>query len=533
MGINRRQFLKNSGISLTALAGAASMLRPNSAFAAFPCAATSDVSFVGGTSSYVSPNNSKAGRRGMIYDVLLPFQTDITAGIAGKTVIIKPNLSYASGAGAQAVLNATHVDALRGLIDFLRMINPNLPIVIAEASAGSTAGMMNWCGYLNLLSEFTNITLVDLNSNMTVTSSGSTGVSSNFPATTRHIWKFDQTGTVPINATSAFLDKNNYVISITRPKTHDCMVITATVKNMCMGMPLTGSSSVQSGNSKSLMHSANSGGVTPGEDKVLAYNLYQSATQMVLCGIPNFAVLDAWEGQQHNGPVSGTSIMQYCAVAGPDFLAVDRLAAKLMGFSDTPVIHQVTPYNNPSYTDMRALVWMSNSRLGNYDMSRINFRSGTLASLTTFIKNYQLHDHYTATNGTTTSWETIWADSTNMACGPITVLDSLLGSGVVFHDPSKRPIMNPQANVHAGGIVTGSEVRIDIFLPSVYQVNLGIYDMQGREVRRFRNEYLNAGRYSIGWDCKDNHGASLSNGNYIIKMSFGRDQMSDKITLLR
>jgi flagellar hook assembly protein FlgD len=57
--------------------------------------------------------------------------------------------------------------------------------------------------------------------------------------------------------------------------------------------------------------------------------------------------------------------------------------------------------------------------------------------------------------------------------------------------------------------------------------------MQGREVRRFRNEYLNAGRYSIGWDCKDNHGASLSNGNYIIKMSFGRDQMSDKITLLR
>ena len=226
--------------------------------------------------------------------------------------------------------------------------------------------------------------------------------------------------------------------------------------------------------------------------------------------------------------------MQYCAVAGPDFLAVDRLSAKLMGFSDTPVIHQVSPYTTPSYTDMRALVWMSNSQLGNYDLGKINFRYGTLVNLTTFVKQYQLHDQYTATNGVATSLETTWADSTNMAHGSTPVLDSqLVHTGVAFHDPAAKLVMNPQANMHADGVVTGNEVKIDLALPYGYSIDLGIYDLQGREVRRLGSEYLNPGRYSVGWDCRDDYGSRVPNGNYIIAMNFGRVRVCDRITLLR
>jgi len=161
MSLSRRNFLKNAGIGSAAVMGGASLLKTGSAFAAYPCAATSDVSFVGGTASYVSPNNSKTGRRGMIYDVLLPFQADITAAIQGKNVILKPNLvSGSTGATTQNILSSTHVDALRGAIDFLRMISPNLPIIIAEASSASTASMMSWVVYTKLLSDFTNITKV-------------------------------------------------------------------------------------------------------------------------------------------------------------------------------------------------------------------------------------------------------------------------------------------------------------------------------------------------------------------------------------
>ena len=57
--------------------------------------------------------------------------------------------------------------------------------------------------------------------------------------------------------------------------------------------------------------------------------------------------------------------------------------------------------------------------------------------------------------------------------------------------------------------------------------------MKGQEVRRLGFEHLNAGRYSIEWDCRDTHGSRVPNGNYIIKLEVGQRQMCDKITLLR
>ena len=48
---------------------------------------------------------------------------------------------------------------------------------------------------------------------------------------------------------------------------------------------------------------------------------------------PHLAVIDGYQGMEHNGPVSGTAITtpQQLAVASLDWLAADRIALTLMG----------------------------------------------------------------------------------------------------------------------------------------------------------------------------------------------------------
>jgi uncharacterized protein (DUF362 family) len=478
--------LKTTGATGAAMLVAGPSVLGGSAFAAYPAPAVSDVSFVGSSAS--------GTRRQMVIDVLTPFQAQIAAGIAGRNIIVKPNCVY------NTVLCATHVDALRGLLDFLRnTVGTTQPIIIGEASAYATApglsAVYDICGYPALTTEYSGVTLLDFND---------TGA---MPSATRHIWAMDLAGTQAISVTSAFLDANNYMISITRPKTHSSLTMTGTTKNMCMAMPLTAD--------KYRMHGVSpTTGQNAGEDKCLSYNVFQLANLFGPLGLPNLAVLDAWEGMQGQGPISGTSVMQYCAVASADYLAVDRLEAKLMGFSDTPT----EPMNKatPSYTDMRYLVWMSNAGLGNYDLAKINFIHGSLAEVTTYVKSYTLHTNYSGTP----SYETMWTGGP-----PSTLLDPTAVRDSRYLDP--KPFMAPQ--VH--GPVRGNQVKIDLSLPVGFTVHLGIFDLKGAEVRRLGQQYLPAGRYSMVWDCRDNHGARVPSGRYVIRLAFGSRAVCDHVTL--
>ena len=236
------------------------------------------------------------------------------------------------------------------------------------------------------------------------------------------------------------------------------------------------------------------------------------------------------------GPANGTSVMQYCMVASTDFVAVDRLNAKLTGLSDTPILNQPKPPVTPSYTDMRALCFLNNAKIGNFDLSKINFVKGSMADLMTHIKSYKMHSYYSATE----AWETGWQSDTTW--GPNSVLDSqgvtpkqinpYLTTSIRLGD-NGIPYLHPQANIHANGVVNTNHIRIDLALPGSYNIRLGIYDMKGREVKRLGYEFLNGGRYAIDWDCRDGHGAIIPNGKYIIKLQYGAGQLCDKITLMR
>ncbi|NLG18132.1 MAG: DUF362 domain-containing protein, partial [Fibrobacter sp.] len=306
MGINRRDFLKKTGAGTALLIGGSGLLE-GTAFAASYSRSQekSDVSFVGSSQS--------GTRRQMILDVLEPWRSTITAGIQGKTVLIKPNVVT----GNQ--LAATHVDAVRGLIDFIRSISASIPIIVGECSTIEDISFYYMqTGYNSLANEYSGVTLMNLNNTSVI------------PSVDTQIWNTDFSTTTTIPLSSAFLDNKYYVISICRPKSHNCMVMTGVNKNILMAAPLTAA--------KSQMH-GQIGWVTgqqPDENKCLAYNIYQLANILYREYRPSLSVLDAWEGMEGDGPVSGTSLMQYCAVASQDPLAVDRLCAKLMGFSDTP-----------------------------------------------------------------------------------------------------------------------------------------------------------------------------------------------------
>jgi uncharacterized protein (DUF362 family) len=564
MPLNRRQFLKNASIGTAGIVGGASLLKNNSAFAAYPAAATSQVTFIGatpGTSAgpgptqtytYTSTNNSSyTGRRGLIYDAMMPYQSQIAAAIGtganAKTIVIKPNLVYAASSGTPAGLPFTHVDAVRAVIDFIRAMPgfSAVPIVIAEASAGTTSSLMgtvfsdasqSTCNtYYTLLTTYSNLTLVDLNTNSTVSSAGKTTTGANFAAVTSYLWTKTLKTSVKINVGPIWMSKNYFIISLCRPKTHNCMVATLTTKNCSMGMPITGSANGITTNSKTQMHVVDTSvaGTTVGEDEDLAWNIFQNATQYTLNGHPDFAVMDAWEGMQGNGPIGGSAVEQGCVVAGFDHLAVDRIAAKLMGFSDTAILAQPNPAVTHSYTDLRALVWMSNAGIGNYDITKIQINSGTvgdMSAVTPYIYAYSMPPNYTASP----YYETTWL-------GNDTVPDTSAPSSTFAFPPSKavgvlrgaRPYMSPQANIHAGGVVRSSDVKIDLFLPAGYHLNLAIFDLKGRQIRRLANEYLNNGRYSITWDCKSDAGSRVANGSYIIKLNANEYQLSDKITLMR
>ncbi|MBN1756780.1 MAG: DUF362 domain-containing protein [Chitinispirillaceae bacterium] len=527
MALGRRDFLKRSAASAALLAAGPGVFK-NNAFAINPSRfqEKSDVSFVG--------SSEEGTRHQTILDVLEPWRQAIAAGIAGKTVLLKVNMVYWMGFMRDPALPLTHVDAVRAAIDFLRSIDPAVPIVIGDCTASATdlgniMTMFEETGYNELATEYPSVMLADLNT---------------WPSVILPFWNPElvtaQSTGIPV--ISPIFDPNFYVISICRPKTHNCMVMTGVNKNILMGAPLNSvpEEVVSAQNTgevpkdpqdpevpedpppvivpKHFMHGMNGwySGKNPNENKILSYNLFQMANMMYATGQPAFSILDAWEGMEGEGPVSGTSVMQYCAVAGIDPLAVDRIGAKLMGFSDTPT----EPINKetPSYTDMRVLVWISNAGYGNYDLAKINFISGSLSEVETYVKSYQLPKNYTGDP----SYETEWSGGP-----PEVVLNevSLRESRVL--DP--KPYLVPQVRKK----ISSGTVTIQFSLPVSFRIQLGIYDLRGGEVRRLGNEHLSAGRYTLVWDGRDVHGRTVPNGKYVIRLNYGSGVFSDHVTLIR
>ena len=210
-----------------------------------------------------------------------------TIDLSGKSrILIKPNF-----VSTTRQLAATHVEAVRAVVAFLRA-RTSCSIAVGESAAeGSAADGYRNFGYLPLKDQY-GVELIDFDQYDTVEVEG-----------------LDQRGRrVTFHAARPAIE-SDFRVSVCPPKTHNEVIVTLSLKNMIVG----------SLRPKSSIH---------GGPKGTNLNLY-ALTRFLA---PHLSVIDGFEGMEGDGPTDGSAVRLRTALAGTDFLAVDAIMARIMGF---------------------------------------------------------------------------------------------------------------------------------------------------------------------------------------------------------
>ncbi len=211
---------------------------------------------------------------------------DIKKRIGDRQIVIKPNFVSTS-----RQLASSHIDQIRGILDFLKGFHKER-VIVSEAACGDTGKAFKHFDYNNLSEEY-DIQLIDLNRSpyKNVAIKDSDGRSFN------------------VRVSALLLDRDNYVISAAKLKAHDTVIVTLSIKNMAMGAVLyPDKMDVHQGIRRTNL------------------NIAELAEQVW----PDLSVIDGLEGMEGNGPVNGDPIDVGIAIAGTDPLAVDRVACEVM-----------------------------------------------------------------------------------------------------------------------------------------------------------------------------------------------------------
>lgn len=238
---------------------------------------------------------------------------DIVRSIKGKRrILIKPNF-----VSDNVQLAATHVDTVKAILDKISPLTTG-EILIGEGSYGDTfRGYRNF-GYMRLKNEY-NIELIDLNNDDYV-----------------EVNIFDREfREFPIKISKTVYE-SDFRISAAVMKTHDFVVVTLSIKNMAVGSIIKPY--------KSEIHQGY---------PAINLNIYKIAKFIPV----HLAVIDGFKAMEGNGPVWGSEVPMGVALAGLDPVAVDAIAAYMMGF-------------NPM--DIGYIYYCHRFGLGNADIKSIN-----------------------------------------------------------------------------------------------------------------------------------------------------------------
>jgi uncharacterized protein (DUF362 family) len=254
-----------------------------------------------------------------------------------QRLLIKPNF-----VSVERQLAATHVGAVRAVLDFVRARYDGTVIVAEGAAVSPTREGFHRFDYESLVDAY-GVELLDLNADETVP-----------------VLIYDRRLrplTVSLARTAVEAD---YRIAVGPPKTHDVVVVTLSIKNMVMGALVNPGVASNGGG---ILHRARSAarlipdwlrwsgliewlkgavlGSTWGSSKmamhqgvrVINLNLAMVASHVW----PHLAVIDGWRGMEGKGPSEGETVEWRVALAGIDPLAVDTVTADLMGFAPEEV----------------------------------------------------------------------------------------------------------------------------------------------------------------------------------------------------
>jgi len=277
-----------------------------------------------------------------IYRALKLVENQVFSEIGNKRILIKPNFVQTS-----VPLAATHVDAVKGILEFLRP-HYKKEILIGESTAskeGTVAGYKNY-GYMSLEKQY-KVKLVDLNMG---------GYQYRYTMGNKN-------APVPIRICSAFLDPNLYIISAAILKTHGYASVTLSLKNMLLGAPMNDYATSDKGR----MHMGPHGE----PDDLVHFNMFHLAQEVY----PDLAVLDGFTGMEGDGPSRGTPVDSRIALAGVDPLAADTLGARVMGYDAKKILY---------------LSAMAEAGMGQGNLAKINILGNRLEECSYRFKNSPL-----------------------------------------------------------------------------------------------------------------------------------------------
>ncbi len=204
----------------------------------------------------------------------------------GKTVLIKPNC-----VSAERTLASTHEETVRAALEVFSKLRPK-KLVLAEGSSEDTLKAFRNFRYLPWAEKF-GAEVLDLN---------------NDEFAIREVYD-DKGNSIPVRIAKTAL--KSFRVSLAKPKTHDCVIVTLGIKNLVVG-------AIQN----------------PDKPKIhrgypaINLNLALLARELR----PDLSVIDGVEGMEGDGPVGGDPVQHGFVLLGSDPVAVDAAAATLMGF---------------------------------------------------------------------------------------------------------------------------------------------------------------------------------------------------------
>ncbi len=300
-------------------------------------------------------------RADMVFRALRPFSEQIKNAIGNRLVVLKPNnvLIYVP-------LASTHVETLEGILEFLKSIKKTDNVIIAESTAsGSTLEGFDNYGYSILVYKY-GVKLVDLDNEQY-----------------EYMYVTDQKDyrPHPIKVSKIITDKDSYVVSVARMKTHNTVVATLSLKNIILGSPIKDKGFTLY--NEDIRFSGKAKESRPGSVSykrfihgsgfhAINYNMAMMAQRLH----PDLAVIDGHTGMEHNGPTQGTPVDHRVCVVSPDWLAADRVGVELMGID----------FSKIGYLNHCALMG-----LGNADPDKIRIIGEKIKD---HIVHYALPDNY-------------------------------------------------------------------------------------------------------------------------------------------
>ena len=290
-------------------------------------------------------------RANNVFRGLKVFENEIARAIGDRRVILKPN-----NVVVDVPLCAPHANCLEGTLEFLKSIGKLQNTVIAESAANGPAmeGFSNY-GYTQVAGKY-GVKMLDLDE-------GEIQIV--------HVFDEKDFRPHPVRMSKLLLDRNNFIISAAKLKTHDRIVATLSLKNIVFGAPIKDAGFRWGKRSR------------PGAkcDKPIAhgngfrainYNLFALASRLH----PHLSVIDGHEGMEGNGPVFGAAVDHKVCMVSPDWLAADRTGVELMGID---------------FSKIGYLNFCAQARMGEADLDKIEIVGEPVAK---HIKPYKLANNF-------------------------------------------------------------------------------------------------------------------------------------------